>query len=287
MSKIFTYEENGLSYTVTVYEQDDQIFADVTVGSGFMNVNAIYTADDDFSGPSAGLGGPLNMNGAGSRFEGERIQWDDAIAVSQPGLGHQDPDNPTFLEAGDTLTIELNADSIDDIDFVGIRATSTSTDGGSIKAVSGNPEIEEDNGDDDNGDDDNGDDDNGDQEDATYSKVFFVFDADAEIIGGFPYTSEDLPEDAEGTFADYLALFEDTDFADLDDINAVIFYTGEDLEEAFTLQGPFEDTDALLAAYDEAIQSADVEDLMVVLVGDDDSVADEDAENSDEDALVL
>ncbi len=282
MPRVFTYEENGLSYTVTVYESDGQIFADVTVNSGFMNVNAIYTGDSDFSGSSASLKGPLNMNGAGSQFEGERVQWDDAIELSRPGLGHQDPDNPTFLQAGDTLTVALNVTSIEDVDFVGIRATSTSTPEGSIKGVSGNPVDEDDNGDD---DDDNGDDD--DDGDAIYSKVFFVYDADADVLGGFIFTADDLPEDAEGTFADYVALFEDTEFADLSEINTVIFYSGDDLEEVFRLEGPFEDSDALLAAYNEAVQAEEVSDLMFAFVGDDAEDTSDDAEDTEEEVSVF
>lgn len=280
MPRVFTYEENGLSYTVTVYESDGQIFADVTVNSGFMDVNAVYIADNDFSGASASLGGPLNMNGGGSQFEGETVQWDDAIALSRPGLGREGTEKATFLQAGETLTVQLNVDSIEDVDFVGIRATSTSTPEGSIKGVSGNPE-DEDNGDDD--DDDNGDDDNGDDDDgdATYSKVFFVYDPDADILGGFIFTNDDLPEDAEGTFADYVALLDSTFPDDIPFINAVIFYQGDDLEEVFRLEGPFEDADALLAAYDEAIQSLEVEGLTVAFVGDEDAPL-EDAPEEDE-----
>ncbi|MFN7003150.1 MAG: hypothetical protein ACK4NW_06915 [Roseinatronobacter sp.] len=287
MPRIFTYEENGLSYTVRVYEQDGQVFADITVNSGFMNVNAIYTADSDFSGPSAGLKGPLNMNGGGSQFEGQQIQWDDAIVISQPGLGHQDPLNPTFLQAGETMTVALDAASVEDVDFVGIRATSTSTPDGSIKGVSGNP-VEDD--DDDNGDDDDDDDDDdhGDDGDdaAIYSKVFFVFDADADVLGGFGLTADLLPEDAEGTFADYVALFEDFPFADIADINTVIFYVGEDLEEAFRLEGPFDDIDALLLTYDEAIQAAEVSDLTVAFVGDENEIAETDDEDQEQDLVI-
>lgn len=278
MAKTFTYEENGLSYTVRVYEQDGQIFADITVTSGFMNVNAVYTADDDFSGSSASLGGPLNMNGGGSRFEGEKIQWDDAIPLSQPGLGHQDSENSTFLSTGDTLTVSLNVDSIDDVDFVGIRATSTSTPEGSIKGVSGNPVEDED------------DDDGGDEDEATFSKVFFVFDPDADILGGYAILAEEpepnefnqpaLAEGVEPTFANYVARFEEIG-GDPTQINAVIFYTGEDLEEAFRLEGPFEDTDAMLTAYDEAVQAAEVEDLMVAFVGDEDAFGDTEAVEED------
>ncbi len=284
MSRIFTFAENGLSYTVTVFEQDGQVRAEIAMLEGSMDVNAIYTGDDDFSGPSAGLSGPLNMNGGGSLFEGERVQWDDAIALSRPGLGREGTDKETFLQEGESLTVDLNVASIDDVDFIGIRATSVNG-GGSIKAVSGNPEIDNDNGDDDNGDDDNGDDDNGDQEDATYSKVFFVYDPEADILGGFAFTDDDLPEDAEGTFADYVALMDSTSPNDIPFFNAVIFYQGDDLEEVFRLEGPFEDADALLAAYDEVIQSFEVEDLMIAFVGDEDAAV-EDAPEEDEVELL-
>lgn len=278
MPRIFNYVENGLSYTVTVYESDGQIFADVTVNSGFMNVNAVYTGDSDFSGKSAGLSGPLNMNGGGSKFEGEKVQWDDAVEVSRPGLGHQDPDNPTFLQAGDTLTVSLNADSIEDVDFVGIRATSTSTPEGSIKGVSGNPVEEE---------DDDGDDDNDDEGDAIYSKVFFVYDQEADILGGFIFDADDLPDDAEGTFADYVDLMDSTSPNDIPLFNAVIFYQGEDLEEVFRLEGPFEDSDALITAYNEAIQAVDVEDLMIAFVGDEDAATEDEAETEDDMVEVI
>ncbi|MCC5954989.1 MAG: hypothetical protein JJU07_02725 [Natronohydrobacter sp.] len=269
MSRIFTYQENGLSYTVTVFERDGQIFADITVTSGFMDVNAVYIGDDDFSGTSANLGGPLNMNGGGSQYEGETVQWDDAIALSRPGLGSEGTDKTTFLQEGETLTVLLNVDSIEDVDFFGIRATSTSTPEGSIKGVSGDPE------------DDDGDDGGDDDGDATYSKVFFVYDPDADILGGFIFTADDLPEDAEGTFADYVALMDSTSPNDIPLFNAVIFFQGEDLEEVFRLEGPFADADALLAAYDEAIQGVDVDGLMIAFVGDEDAAIEDDAEEEE------
>lgn len=252
MPRIFTFEEDGLSYTVTITERDGQIFADITVNEGFMNVNAVYTADDDFSGPSAGLPGPLNMNGAGSQFEGERIQWDDAIFVSRPGLGHQDPENPTFLQAGDTLSVPLNVSSIEEVDFVGIRATSTSTPEGSIKGVSGNPEHE---------DDDGGDD----PEDATYGKVSFAVNVgpNGEILGGNNITADDLPEDAEGTFADYLDLFVSFEGFTIQQLQSVIFFSDdEDLTELFRINAPeggFADEDALLAAYETAVAGMELD----------------------------
>ncbi len=143
-TKVFEYQENGLSYTVTIYEQDGQFFADVAVSEGAMDVNAVYFGDDDLSGSSASLKGPLNMNGAGSEYDGEPVQWDAAIKLSDPGLGKAGTDKATYVGEGDTLTVPLSITSRDDIDFFGIRATSTTTDAGSIKAVSGDPQTPED-----------------------------------------------------------------------------------------------------------------------------------------------
>ncbi len=116
--------------------------ADITITEGFADINALYWGDDDMSGKSASLGGSLNMNGAGSTLDGEKVQWDDARMLSKPGLGPAGTDKATFLQAGDTLSVQLDATSLDDIDFFGIRATSTSTPEGSIKGVS-EAEIEE------------------------------------------------------------------------------------------------------------------------------------------------
>ena len=45
MSKTFTYSENGIAYTVTVYEDEHgAIKADITVTEGSMDVNAFYWA---------------------------------------------------------------------------------------------------------------------------------------------------------------------------------------------------------------------------------------------------
>lgn len=145
MSEIrtFTWQAEGLSYTVTVYtDEDGQIMADITVNEGFADINALYWADETMEGKSVSLGGSLNMNGAGSTLDGEKIQWDDAQMLSQPGLGPAGSEKATFLQAGDTLTVQLDATSLEDIDFFGIRATSTSTPEGSIKGVS-EAEIEE------------------------------------------------------------------------------------------------------------------------------------------------
>jgi|28_taG_2_1085356.scaffolds.fasta_scaffold00417_3 hypothetical protein len=273
-TKVFSYSVEGLSYTVTLYEQDGQIFADISVVEGSMDVNAIYFGDDTLSGDSETLSGPLNMNGAES--DGEPIQWDEAIKLSDPGLGPEGADKETYLEAGDTLTLELDVQSLDEVDIFGIRATSTTTDAGSIKAVSDDPEEPEEP-----------------EEDPTYQKVFFgqeFSDAGDPLGGTFildeepdpnPYDNLALPEGTEPTFENYLNYFTSEEVGgDVTTLQSIVFYqTAEDgsLVEEFRLDAPeggFQSADGLLAAYDAAIEDGilapasgadDGSDLMAVL----------------------
>lgn len=247
-AKTFEYQENGLSYTVTVYEKDGSFFADITVNEGAMDVNAIYFGDDDMSGASAGLKGPLNMNGAGAEYEGETVQWDEALKLSDPGLGKAGTDKETYVTEGDTLTVSLPITSLDDLDFFGIRATSTTTESGSIKGVSGDPDT---------------------PEDPLYDKVFFDFgvDENGESNGGFfitaeapesnPFNVPALPEGTEPTFENYLAYYEELG-GDPTLVQSVAFYETDDegnLRETFRIDAPeggFADADAILEAYDDA-----------------------------------
>lgn len=251
-SKIFTYEVDGLSYTITVYEEDGAYLADIDVSEGAMDVNAIYFGDDDFSGKSDSLGGPLNMNGA--RLDGEKVQWDEAVELSRPGLGPEGTDKETYVAAGDTLTVELDIESLDEIDVFGIRATSTTTDEGSIKAVSDEPEEPEE------------------PEEPTFEKVFFAnkFSEEGDPEGGGyfildeepeenPFNVPFLPEGTEPTFDNYVAHFEDIG-GDVTAVQGVVFYSADEegnLEEVLRLdppEGGFESTGQLLDIYDEAIE---------------------------------
>lgn len=267
-TKVFTYQQNGLSYTVTVYEQDGQFLADIQVTEGAMDVNAIYLADDDMSGSSTGLPGPLNMNGGGSVYEGERVQWDQAIKLSDPGLGTSGTDKETYLAEGDTLTVPLSIESLDEIDFFGIRATSTTTPEGSIKAVSGDPETPEE------------------PEDPVHDKVFFDYGTDesgASLGGVFILSKEpddnvfnvpSLPEGTEPTFQNYVAYFEELG-GEIGSVASVAFYETDaegNPQETFRIDAPeggFEDGDALIDAYDAAIEAMagqdDGQDLMAAL----------------------
>ncbi|MCC5988103.1 MAG: hypothetical protein JJT95_10510 [Pararhodobacter sp.] len=289
MSKTFTYSQDGLSYTVTVYEDPDNpgsFKADITVDEGSMDVNAFYWSSEDYDGDNAApTKGPLNMNGEGSQYEGEQVTWAGGAELSRPGLGREGEDKETFLTEGETLTVDLDGlDSLDDIDFFGIRATSVNG-GGSIKGVSGDPENGDDNG------DDNG------EDPATYDKVFFV--SNPEGGGGKFYELGDLDEDAEGTFADYVALWQaDAEAGEtfgLDELQEVRFWpegaTTFDPELTIVApEGGFESYEALVQAYEDAIeamqeQGIDTSSLQIAMLAEgegwtDDPVEDEETEDA-------
>lgn len=270
-SKIFTYEAEGLMYTVTVYEDNGNFFADITVTEGAMDVNAIYLGDDDFSGLSDMLNGPLNMNGA--KLDGETAQWDDAMALSDPGLGPEGTDKETYLETGDTLTVTLDITSLDEVDVFGIRATSTTTEDGSIKAISDDPEEPE-------------------EEDPLYEKVFF---GEQFSETGFPesgtfildeepdpniYNNIALPEGTEPTFENYLSYFlSDEIGGDLSTVEALVFYGTDDegvSGELFRLEAPdggFQDADELLTAYYDLIDGDSADDATSTSSTGDDLIA--------------
>ena len=262
MPKTFSFQEQGLAYTVTIYEDPEapgNFLADITVVEGAMDVNAVYFGDDDFSGRSETLKGPLNMNGA--RLDGEDIQWDSAVRLSDPGLGPRGAEKETYVSAGDTLTIDIDIESLDEIDVFGIRATSTTTQEGSIKAVSDEPEEPE--------------------EDLTFDKVGFgvAIGENGGIENGVFIREEDLPAGQEGTFENYVDYYEQDN--DITQVETVIFYEvtvepGENgLEiprELFRIDAPeggFEDADALIAAYDDAIADGALDGAMS---GEDDGV---------------
>ncbi|WP_420002651.1 hypothetical protein [Arenibacterium sp. LLYu02] len=260
-AKIFTYQVDGLSYTVSLYEENGTILADIAVTEGSMDVNAVYFGDDDFSGKSASLGGPLNMNGAS--LDGEKVQWDEAIELSRPGIGPMGDDKETYLHQGDTLTIDLGVDSLDDIDTFGIRATSTSTDAGSIKAVSSDPEEPEE---------------PEDPEEPTYEKVFFGWDFkddDSPLSGRWildqapdpnPYQADGLPEGTEPTFENYLDYYaSDPVWGDVDLLQGVVFYEHDEngaLQELFRFEAPedgFQSKEEVMDAYHDALDAYEAE----------------------------
>lgn len=293
-AKIFTYQVDGLSYTVSLYEEDGKILADIAVTEGSMDVNAIYYGDDDFSGKSDSLSGPLNMNGAS--LDGEKVQWDEAIELSRPGIGSEGDDKETYLHQGDTLTVELGADSLDEIDIFGIRATSTTTDAGSIKAVSGDPEEPEEP------------EDPEDPEEPTYEKVFFGWEfseTGAPLSGTWildeepdpnPYGVTALPEGTEPTFENFLNYYaSDAVWGDVDLLQGVAFYETDEngaLHELFRFDAPeegFQSTEEVMDAYHDALDAYEAEhgaageDLLAALSLDLDGTPDDGSEDlSDE-----
>jgi hypothetical protein len=252
-SKTFTYNTEGLSYTVTVYQDPETgaFLADITTTEGAMDVNAVYFGDDDFSGRSEGLAGPLNMKG--SHFD-QDVQWDSAVKLSDPGLGKAGTNKETYVSEGNTLTIELDIQSLDEIDFFGIRATSTSTPEGSIKAVSEETPPEEH------------------EEEPTFEKVFFgeAYDATGFPQGGVFIAAEEpvpndfnvpaLPEGTEPTFENYVTYYVDELGGDVSDLEAVSFYANDEdgnLKEVYRLAAPedgWQSPDELLDAYDQAVE---------------------------------
>lgn len=266
--KIFTYQQAGLSYTVTIYQKDGQFFADITVTEGAMDVNAVYFGDDTMSGPSASLKGPLNMNGGGSVYDGEQVQWDGALKLSDPGLGKAGTAKDTYLTQGETYTVALPIGSLDEIDFFGVRATSTTTPEGSIKGVSGDPETIDD------------------DDDPLHDKVFFDYgtDEDGAPLGGVfilaqapdnnPYNVPSLPEGTEPTFQNYVKHFESLE-GDIGSVKSVVFYETDrdgNPQETFRIDAPdggFASGDALIDAYNAAIEAMAApdagEDLMASL----------------------
>ena len=134
-TKTFTYTEGGLTLEVTATDNGDGTTSfTVTCLAGFADVNALYWNDGVADGASVDLGKSLNMNGSGE-------DWDGAYKLSSTGLGSEGTAKDTYLTVGDGgYTFEATVDW-DTIDTIGIRATSTNTDGGSIKGVADCPDI--------------------------------------------------------------------------------------------------------------------------------------------------
>lgn len=134
-------EEDPLRFDVVLFEEDGQVYAKIIVHDGYADFNALFFGDDTqgnstFAG-FTGRDSSLNLNGAqGSLLNGLPVEWDGAVKLSSAGLGTLGADKLTFLGAGDYQIFKLDGiTSLDQIDFLGVRATSTSTPDGSIKAI--------------------------------------------------------------------------------------------------------------------------------------------------------
>jgi hypothetical protein len=136
----FGSDAEGLAFTI-VYDDVTKQFT-VTVQTGSMNLNALYWNDgdttasgstfDDFTGDKSEKS--LNMNGTGE-------VWDGGIKVSDAGLGNG---GEGYVAAGgDPLVIDATNFDPANFETLGVRATSTSTESGSIKWVEDPVEPEE------------------------------------------------------------------------------------------------------------------------------------------------
>jgi hypothetical protein len=124
--KIFLIEYEGLKLEVTATEAGTQTSLVVRCLEGSADINALYWGDDVDDTTQVDLGKSLNMNGTGE-------DWDGAVRLSDPGLGKAGVTKSTYLTEGNSLAPVLADVSFADLDKLGIRATSTSTAGGSIK----------------------------------------------------------------------------------------------------------------------------------------------------------
>jgi hypothetical protein len=147
----------GLHFTITAVENLITGKTDFTVDvlSGAFDLNAVYWGDgdkvddnigggtqaDDMIGfTGAGKENSLNMNGDNVEYDANgvatasKVVYDGGIKLSDTGLGPQGTAKSTFLTAGEHYTFSADIDFAD-FNTVGVRATSTSTAGGSIKWV--------------------------------------------------------------------------------------------------------------------------------------------------------
>lgn len=134
----YVCHEDGLSFTVKIQVNEHGVYyATITVTEGSGDFNALYWGDNVDDGNDYSLGSKLGMNGKGEQdHHGDKVDWDSAVKLSDPGLGTDGTDKDTYLEAGETMVIPLwDVTSFEEITTIGIRATSTSTPEESIKCV--------------------------------------------------------------------------------------------------------------------------------------------------------
>ena len=143
--KTFSYTEGGLTLEVTAKDLGDGTTSfTVTCLDGHADVNALYWNNGDNVDDTLGTTGmfgftgvksenSLNMNGSGE-------VWDGGVKLSSTGLGSEGTAKLTYLTVGDGGLTKVVAVDWNTIDTIGIRATSTNTDGGSIKGVDGEPD---------------------------------------------------------------------------------------------------------------------------------------------------
>jgi hypothetical protein len=140
--KTFTYDYGTLKLEVYAIDMGNgDIRFEIKSLFGSADINAIYWSDGNTTAGEGTLSGfdakkdsALNMNGSGEA-------WDGGLKLSNAGIGTEGLAKETYLQEGESVvrTVKLNWDSLDTF---GIRATSTTTAGGSIKAVDGDAVVD-------------------------------------------------------------------------------------------------------------------------------------------------
>lgn len=126
---------SGLNVSV-VYDSATQRF-EVTMLEGSMDLNALWFSDGNAvasAPPLTGKDNALNMNGT-------KVAWDGVLKVSNPGLGREGTDKPSYLTAGESLLLAAPTGFNPAAwGVLGLRATSASGEG-SLKAVDAVPVV--------------------------------------------------------------------------------------------------------------------------------------------------
>jgi hypothetical protein len=153
-------DDVGLHFTIdTVLNADGSTTFNVNVLTGYLNLNALYWKDADQTNEDVGGDGTandligfsdtksensLNMNGDNvvwnedGTFTTSKEVYDGGVNLADAGLGHG---SDYFLDANGTSFLSFTIADLDLSAFqtLGVRATSTSTAGGSIKWVDDEP----------------------------------------------------------------------------------------------------------------------------------------------------
>jgi hypothetical protein len=151
--KTFTIEIEGLKLDVQAVYNPNTGNTEVVITAieGHADLNAFYWANDVDEQIFSGFikqDSSLNMNGVD-------VDWVDAIKLSSTGLGWEGTDKETYISAGtdkDSFTFTLEGVSLDELEIIGIRATSASNEEGGIKEIAEEDVAVEDPEDDDNDD---------------------------------------------------------------------------------------------------------------------------------------
>jgi len=136
--------EDGLVIQVTAVQNGADVDFTVEVLEGSAHINALYWSDGDDAGGESSYSGFTNTDGTLVRSEhsvnmnGTGVVWDGGHLISLPGLRGNEPQGV----GDDPISFTLEGVTIADFETLGVRATSTSTEEGSIKWFALGEEVE-------------------------------------------------------------------------------------------------------------------------------------------------